>query len=74
VRGGSGPLGAGAALVPDDVYRGPAEAEVDFGEVVIWLAGELVTCLLFCLRMSFVGRAVRQAVLVRPGARRATPP
>jgi transposase len=34
------------------------EAEVDFGEVVVRQAGEDVTCFLFCLRLSFSGKAV----------------
>lgn len=33
------------------------EAEVDFGEVVINLRGEPVTCMLFSLRLSFSGKA-----------------
>ncbi|MFC0626046.1 hypothetical protein [Kribbella deserti] len=36
------------------------EAEVDFGEVMIRLRGELVECL-FCLRMSYSGKAVHRA-------------
>lgn len=34
-------------------HRPGAEAEVDFGEVAINLRGELVTCMLLSLRMSF---------------------
>lgn len=36
------------------------EAEVDFGEVRVRLRGELVSLFLFCLRMSFSGRAVHR--------------
>jgi len=37
-----------------------AEAEVDFGEVAVRLRGELVKCHLFCLRLSFSGKAVHR--------------
>jgi transposase len=37
-------------------HRPGDEAEVDFGEVVVRLAGEDVKCFLFCLRMSFSGK------------------
>ncbi|MCK2238241.1 IS21 family transposase [Allokutzneria sp. A3M-2-11 16] len=37
-----------------------AEAEVDFGEVMVRLRGEQVSCFLFCLRLSFSGRAVHR--------------
>lgn len=37
------------------------EAEVDFGEVAIRLRGDLVTCHLFSLRMSYSGKAVHRA-------------
>lgn len=33
------------------------EAEVDFGEVAIRLRSDLVTCYLFCLRLSYSGKA-----------------
>jgi len=36
------------------------EAEVDFGEVVVRLRGELVTCTLFSLRLSYSGKAVHR--------------
>jgi hypothetical protein len=42
------------------VHRPGADAEVDFGEVVISLRGMPVTCMLFCLRMSFSGKAVHR--------------
>jgi hypothetical protein len=41
-----------------------------FGEVVFWLAGELVTCL-FCFRMSFLGKTVCPAVLAEVTGRSA---
>jgi len=37
-----------------------AEAEVDFGEAAVRLRGELVKCPLFCLRLSFSGKAVHR--------------
>ncbi|MFI8771870.1 transposase [Gordonia sp. CNJ-863] len=36
------------------------EGEVDFGEVVVRLRGELVTCTLFSLRLSYSGKAVHR--------------
>ena len=36
------------------------EAEVDFGEVVVRLRGELVTCTLFSLRLSYSGKSVHR--------------
>lgn len=36
------------------------EAEVDFGDVAIRLRGELVTCALFSLRLSYSGKAVHR--------------
>jgi transposase len=45
--------------------HGPgAEAEVDFGEVAVRLAREQVSCFLFCLRMSFSGKAVHRVSLL----------
>jgi transposase len=41
-------------------HRPGEEAEVDFGEVVINLRGEPVTCMLFSLRLSFSGKAVHR--------------
>jgi hypothetical protein len=41
-------------------HRPRAEAEVDFGEVVINLRGEPVTCMLFSFRMSFSGKAIHR--------------
>ncbi|MFD8286530.1 hypothetical protein ACFV47_46255 [Streptomyces solisilvae] len=36
------------------------EAEVDFGDVAVRLAGEMVTCYLFSLRLSYSGKAVHR--------------
>jgi hypothetical protein len=36
------------------------EAEVDFGDVPVPLAGELVACSLFSLRLSYSGKAVHR--------------
>lgn len=36
------------------------EAEVDFGEVVVRLRGEPVTCTSFSLRLSYSGKAVHR--------------
>ncbi|MGP5673819.1 IS21 family transposase [Brachybacterium alimentarium] len=36
------------------------EAEVDFGEVVVKLRGELVTCTLFSLRLSYSGKGIHR--------------
>jgi transposase len=44
-------------------HRPGAEAEVDFGEVAVRLAGEQVSCFLFCLRLSFSGKAVHRVSL-----------
>jgi hypothetical protein len=41
-------------------HRPGAEAEVDFGEVVVLLRGEQVTCSLFSFRMSYSGKAVHR--------------
>jgi transposase len=41
-------------------HRPGAEAEVDFGEVVINLRGTPVTCMLFAFRLSFSGKAVHR--------------
>jgi transposase len=43
-------------------HRPGEEAEVDFGEVVINLRGEPVTCTLFSLRLSFSGKAVHRPI------------
>jgi transposase len=54
--------GPAEVFVPQS-HRPGAEAEVDFGEVVVRLAGELVSCFLFCLRLSFSGKAVHRVSL-----------
>jgi len=48
------------AFVPQSHQPG-AEAEVDFGEIAVRLAGQLITCYLFSLRLSYSGRAVHRA-------------
>ena len=47
------------AFIPQEHLPG-REAEVDFGEVAIRLRGELVTCALFSLRLSYSGKAVHR--------------
>lgn len=47
------------AFVPQD-HKPGREAEVDFGEVAVRLRGELVTCTLFGLRLSYSGKAVHR--------------
>ncbi len=59
VEAGRGPA---EVFVPQS-HRPGAEAEVDFGEVVVRLAGQPVTCFLFCFRMSFSGKAVHRVSL-----------
>ena len=48
---------ANAFILQDSPGR---EAEVDFGDVAIRLRGELVTCALFSLRLSYSGKAVHR--------------
>lgn len=49
------------AFVPQTHKPGAeAEAEVDFGDVAVKLAGELVTCYLFAFRLSYSGKAVHR--------------
>ena len=45
-------------------HRPGAEAEVDFGDVVVRLAGEQVKCYLFAFRLSFSGKAVHRVFAV----------
>ncbi len=47
------------AFVPQ-THRPGAEAEVDFGNVTIKLAGKLVTCYVFAFRLSYSGKAVHR--------------
>ena len=54
--------GAAEVFVPRS-HRPGAEAEVDFGEVAVRLAGEQVNCFLFCFRLSFSGKAVHRVSL-----------
>lgn len=48
-----------ATFIPQEHLPG-REAEVDFGDVAIRLRGELVTCALFSLRLSYSGKAVHR--------------
>ncbi len=59
VEAGRGPA---EVFVPQS-HRPGDEAEVDFGEFVVRLAGEDVKCFLFCLRLSFSGKAVHRVSL-----------
>ncbi|MEU5109849.1 IS21 family transposase [Streptomyces sp. NPDC021354] len=56
VESGKAPL---EAFVPQTHHPG-MEAEVDFGDVTVRLAGELVTCYLFSFRLSYSGKAVHR--------------
>jgi transposase len=56
IEAGRGP----AAVFVPQTHRPGADAEVDFGEVVVRLRGELVSCALFCFRLSFSGKAVHR--------------
>ena len=56
-RAGAGSV---AGFVPQAKEPG-AEAEVDFGDVDVCLAGQLVTCRLFAYRLSYSGRGVHRA-------------
>jgi transposase len=56
VEAGRGPL---EVFVPQ-THRAGAEAEVDFGDVWIDLAGESTKCYLFTFRMSYSGKAVHR--------------
>ncbi len=56
VESGKAPL---EAFIPQTHPPG-MEAEVDFGEVTVRLAGELVICYLFSLRLSYSGKAVHR--------------
>ncbi|MFJ4126569.1 IS21 family transposase [[Kitasatospora] papulosa] len=47
------------AFVPQ-THKPGAEAEADFGDVTVRLAGELVTCYLFAFRLSYSGKAVHR--------------
>ncbi|MER6470960.1 IS21 family transposase [Streptomyces collinus] len=56
VESGKAPL---EAFVPQTHQPG-MEAEVDFGDVSVRLADELVTCYLFSFRLSYSGKAVHR--------------
>jgi transposase len=53
---GCGPV---EAFVPQS-HRPGVEAEVDFGDVTVRLAGQTVTCYLFSFRLSYSGKAVHR--------------
>jgi hypothetical protein len=55
-------LGPARMFIPQS-HRPGAEAEVDFGDVVIRLRGQPVTCALFAFRMSLSGKAVHRVFL-----------
>jgi transposase len=59
---------ADAGRGPSEVFlrqshRPGDEGEVDFGEVIVRLAGQDVKCFLFCFRLSFSGKAVHRVSL-----------
>ncbi|MFC0499264.1 IS21 family transposase [Streptomyces mutabilis] len=56
VEAGKAPI---EAFVPQTHPPG-MEAEVDFGDVAVRLAGQLVTCYLFSFRLSYSGKAVHR--------------
>lgn len=56
VEAGRGPV---EVFIPQSHLPG-AEAEVDFGDVTICLAGKMVICQLFSFRMSYSGKAVHR--------------
>jgi hypothetical protein len=49
------------AFIPRS-HRPAAEAEVDSGDVKVWLAGAQVTCVVFAMRLSYSGKAVHRPV------------
>jgi transposase len=59
VEAGRGPE---QVFIPQ-THKPAAEAEVDFGDVVIRLRGEPVTCTLFAFRLSFSAKAVHRCSL-----------
>jgi transposase len=56
VESGKAPI---EAFVPQ-THQPAMEAEVDFGDVTVKLAGEVVTCYLFSFRLSYSGKAVHR--------------
>lgn len=68
VAGRKPQIWADAGRGPPEVFlrqshRPGDEAEVDFGEVIVRLAGEDVKCFVFCFRLSFSGKAVHRVSL-----------
>jgi transposase len=61
-----------AGFVPQAKEPG-AEAEVDFGDVLVELAGAPVRCYLFAYRLSYSGRGCHRAVDRTTGALSAVP-
>ncbi|MFI8829141.1 hypothetical protein [Streptomyces sp. NPDC053431] len=61
-----GPARVWSTRVPQ-THRPGAEAEVDFGDVTVKLAGELVACYLFACRVSYSGKAVHRLFTLRLG-------
>jgi transposase len=59
VEAGRGP----AEVFIPQTHRPGDEAEVDFGDVVVRLGGQDVRCVLFCLRLSYSGKAVHRVSL-----------
>jgi len=55
-------LGTGTGLVTvPQTHRPAEEAEVDFGEFKVWIAGTLTRLWMFVLRLSYSGKAVHVA-------------
>lgn len=54
--------GPAEVFIPQ-THRPGDEAEVDFGEIVVRLSGQDVSCFLFSLRLSFSGKAVHRVSL-----------
>lgn len=60
--------GSAEVFVPQSHHPGQ-EAEVDFGDVTVHLAGQTLVCSLFSLRLSYSGKAVHRVFLcTMPGA------
>ena len=57
----SGKLPADAFVIQN--HAPGQDAEVDFGEVMVKIRGEQVLCAMFCLRLSYSGRAVHRISL-----------
>lgn len=50
---------SGDVFIPQSHLPGQ-DAEVGFGDVMVRLTGEAVTCTMFCLRLSYSGKAVHR--------------